>query len=1018
MKPLHLTLQAFGPFATQEQVDFRALGASPLFLINGTTGSGKSSLLDAICFALYGETTGSERTGDQMRCDYADASMLTEVSFEFALGDKRYRVTRSPDQEVQKKRGEGTTKKNHAAALYQLEENGTESLLANRPTAVSKAMRDIIGLDVKQFRQVMVLPQGQFRELLTANSKEREQIFGQLFQTQIYHQIERALVERAGDIRKAKEAFDQQIKGALDVVSVNSEAELHAEQTQLAPQLSESEQRYRQAQQQRDGLKQQHATAQALAQQFAQHTEITQALHMQRAQSEEMDQLRAQKQQAQKALGLDRPYQQMLSAEQQVKATQQARDMHQQTLYQAQQQVQRTEQNHQTAVKKCEAVEGFTQQRYQLEQIGKKWGELTAEQQRLAQAEQTLAQVNEHQQQVECEFQQFEQQLETKRVEIAQAREQIATLDGKRATLVNLQAVMALYQQQREREQQLQQISEQHQQVEQAHQQAKSTLVEAQQQADRLELNWHTNQAAELAARLKEGEACPVCGSETHPRRAQFSSDVVTKSQVKQAREQQQRCAEQERTLANQCQQLASEIAHIQQALAALAENLRTQSAPDQASLQTQIAALNHEIQRLATLNITALEADYQQHEAQQLNRQQALEQTAQQREQAQRDVTAAATQVRALQAEVGDQFTSIEQVRQAYSQVQQQIQTLTQAEQQARAQLTADQNALSAAQAALASAQEQHQVWQQQAQQAQEEWAQVLSGSGFVDVAAYQNARWDESQHQAVEAQLHQFDQQLATLQGQHDHLAQTLAEQTLPDVTALEAQLSQQQQVVDVAFEQWSTQRARMDNLQQVAQKLTHLYAKNAELDQAYQVYGTLSDIASGRTGAKVSLHRFVLGVLLDDVLLQASQRLSRMSRGRYELRRKEERAKGNAGSGLDLMVEDSYTGKWRDVATLSGGESFMAALALALGLSDVVQSYSGGIRLDTLFIDEGFGSLDPESLDLAIQTLIDLQQGGRTIGLISHVSELKEQMALRIDITANQRGSQIKVVGVEQV
>jgi len=146
------------------------------------------------------------------------------------------------------------------------------------------------------------------------------------------------------------------------------------------------------------------------------------------------------------------------------------------------------------------------------------------------------------------------------------------------------------------------------------------------------------------------------------------------------------------------------------------------------------------------------------------------------------------------------------------------------------------------------------------------------------------------------------------------------------------------------------------------------------------------------------------------LDDVLIEASHRLSLMSKGRYRLLRKEDRAKGNRASGLDLEVEDAYTGRIRAVATLSGGESFMAALALALGLSDVVQAYAGGIRLDTLFIDEGFGSLDPESLDLAIRTLTDLQQSGRMIGIISHVTELKEQIPLRIDILSSERGSRI--------
>jgi exonuclease SbcC len=151
-------------------------------------------------------------------------------------------------------------------------------------------------------------------------------------------------------------------------------------------------------------------------------------------------------------------------------------------------------------------------------------------------------------------------------------------------------------------------------------------------------------------------------------------------------------------------------------------------------------------------------------------------------------------------------------------------------------------------------------------------------------------------------------------------------------------------------------------------------------------------------------------VLSVLLDDVLIEASHRLALMSKGRYRLLRKEERAKGNKASGLDLEVEDAYSGRVRAVATLSGGESFMAALSLALGLSDVVQAYAGGIRLDTLFIDEGFGSLDPESLDLAIRTLTDLQKSGRMVGIISHVSELKEQIPARIDIEASELGSKI--------
>jgi len=203
------------------------------------------------------------------------------------------------------------------------------------------------------------------------------------------------------------------------------------------------------------------------------------------------------------------------------------------------------------------------------------------------------------------------------------------------------------------------------------------------------------------------------------------------------------------------------------------------------------------------------------------------------------------------------------------------------------------------------------------------------------------------------------------------------------------------------------WKDIDARVNQLNKIA------HDTSAKLEEAYAIYGTLSDIANGRTGNNISLQRFVLGVLLDDVLMEASRRLYMMTKGRFQLLRKQDKSKGRKASGLELDVEDAYTGKSRSVATLSGGESFMAALALALGLSDVVQAYAGGIKLDTLFIDEGFGSLDQESLDLAIRTLVDLQATGRTIGIISHVSELKEQMALRIDVISSKTGSTIKTV-----
>lgn len=239
MKPLNLSIQAFGPFAGYEQIDFSLLGSNPLFLINGPTGAGKSSILDAICFALYGETTGKDRDPSQMRCDHADPNLLTEVVLDFQLGNCKYRVRRVPKQERSKTRSEGTTLQQSEAQLWLLDgsENGS-LLVAKSVTDANNEIRSRIGLDVEQFRQVMVLPQGKFRELLMADSKEREKIFGQLFQTQIYKQIEEQLKAQASNIKQAVEDHQNQVKGILKSVEVNTENEVDDELEKLAPALN------------------------------------------------------------------------------------------------------------------------------------------------------------------------------------------------------------------------------------------------------------------------------------------------------------------------------------------------------------------------------------------------------------------------------------------------------------------------------------------------------------------------------------------------------------------------------------------------------------------------------------------------------------------------------------------------------------------------------------------------------------------------------------------------------------
>ncbi len=1012
MRPIRLSIQAFGPFAAKEVVDFTHLGASPLFLINGPTGAGKSSILDAICFALYGETTGSERTGDQMRCDYADATLLTEIEFEFELAGKTYLVTRSPDQEVPKKRGEGTTKKTHSATLVETVDD-EQKLIANRPNPVAKAMVELIGLDVKQFRQVMVIPQGKFRELLVANSKEREQIFGQLFQTQIYTQIERALFEKASGIRKEKDEFDNQIKGALNVVSVTSEDELEEEKTKLEPELKLGEQAYQSLQIQLDEVKKQRGAAAELVQKFQQQAEIEKAAEAHKAQSENIDLLRKKRVQARQASALDLPFNQLNSANKQFQQATKAVEDKQTLAKQTKERVVQLDTTWQQAASNAQVVPELSQKLYQLEEIGKKYRALDDKQKALLIAQQAFTHAKSEEDNLDKQLKLLDRDIQLKRSEYDKTALAVSGLDAKRLSLANLVEQIKIRKRSTELKQQQIKQKQHVVQAEQQYTNAQTTTVNAKRAADKLEMIWHTNQAAELAKSLNEGDECPVCGSLDHPKLASFTSDIVTRAEVKIAREAQQRSSEKELEALKWHQATESQLAQIVGELNQIESRIEEQSIGELSELESRKLDLEKDIQVLAAMQPHVLKTELEQLEGRLLQNKAALERSIAVTSDSKQALTILETEVTALREGVSAGFANVDEVGAQYLAVKKQIKELQEAEQQSQKQLTEAQKQLSAAESSLSDALSQQRQWLAEQESAQKAWLQALEASAFDSEQSYLNAKLEESAITELETTIRQYEDQSSALKTQLDSIIRELKDKQQPEIEPLDQAVNIKSQEVAQALQNYTQLRSRMDSLNQVQQKLKALYEKNAELEKAYQVFGTLSDIANGRTGAKVSLHRFVLGVLLDDVLIQASQRLQLMSKGRYLLKRKEERAKGHAGSGLDLMVEDGYTGKWRDVATLSGGESFMAALSLALGLSDVVQSYSGGIRLDTLFIDEGFGSLDPESLDLAIQTLIDLQQGGRTIGIISHVSELKEQIALRLDVETARTGSSIKLI-----
>ncbi|KJY84010.1 exonuclease SbcC [Vibrio galatheae] len=1013
MKPTKLTMQAFGPFAKREQIDFTQLGSNPLFLINGPTGSGKTSILDAICFALYGETTGNERQGVQMRCDQAEADLITEVTLEFSLNNKLYRVTRSPEQEAPKARGEGMTTRKHTASLYEI--TGDEHLITSKTAQVKTDVSQLLGLNETQFRQVMVLPQGKFRELLLASSKDREAIFGQLFQTDIYKKIEFSLKDKASSISKAKDEFDNQIRGALQVAEVSSEQELQMRSAELASELNQIHLVEQSELDKLNRAKSELQKATALAEQFNRRAETQALLVTHQANKDSVDALESKLKLAHSAQKLDVAYNSKQSAAKQLAGFETKLAELKVQLGEALSVSKRDAQLAETAENDAQQIPTLNEALFKLEQVKAKLIEkadlergIDSLKQTQADYDKKLIQYTELKLQLQQEAQQGQQSLEQARKDVAEKSVLEAQIQANQR---RLEDITKLAVQKAELERLNQQLADKQQRVEQS----KAVASEKQKIADQLELSWHNAQAALLAQKLEHNQPCPVCGSEQHPAPARFAGEPVSKQEVQTARQQERLTLDELNQSNNVLEQHLATINIHAKMIAELETQLGDDVTISAEQLRQDLLQQKEKLDLLSAIDLAKMEQTVLELNQRCTNGENKINELKSQMSGNQSALKVQQQQLEKLTQTIDEQFTSVAVVEQQAKLYQTQVSQLKQALEKAeQASKTAKMRVVG-----LESEINTNGQWLSEANQnsahAEQEWLHQLESSLLETERQYLESRVDSSQIEQWQSEINLYHQTQIKLEQTISDLNQQLQQADKPDLDTKQSDL----QKVELSYQQARTAldsaRSLSQRIEKVQQDIAVLHDKNKQLESEYRVYGTLYDVASGKTGSRVSLHRFVLGVLLDDVLIQASQRLNMMSKGRYQLVRKTGGFKGSAGRGLDLSVEDGYTGKTRDVATLSGGESFMAALALALGLSDVVQSYSGGIKLDTLFIDEGFGSLDPESLDLAIQTLIDLQQAGRMIGLISHVSELKEQMPLRIDVEASRIGSRVNLVGM---
>ncbi len=1018
MKPLKLIVQAFGPFADREEIDFTQLGNNPLFLINGETGAGKSTLLDAICFALYGETTGKDRDAAEMRCDRAAPDTLTEVTFVFELNGKIWQMVRSPQQIRPKARGEGFTDHGHKATFHEVLSEGELTLIVpKKPSEANSAIQEMTGLNVEQFRQVMVLPQGKFRELLEADSRDRENIFGKLFQTGIYKAIEERLKQKASTIRTESVAHDNKVRGILQAANVNEEAEIAEQLDTLTPELKAATEEKQAAEKARIEAIEKKKAGEALSKLFSAYDKTKEELERKNRQHSAIKAIEHQLKQAEEAEKIQ-PLKLAVIEKEKEKAQVEANKVNGvDQRDKAKKQQHRAKCAYRKAAEAWRSVDSLKAERVTLTAYEEKITRLAESRKTKAAAELQKKNSSNALQELEKQYRETISQRDRYDQQIVTTQQAIEPLTGLQLKLSELANYLKKRKQLDKERKDYPRFSRMLARENESLKALAEQSEKSRQKTKEWEYQWHVGQAALLAKGLKSDEPCPVCGSSEHPMPAQARKNekLVTHEQVEESRREadndksariaQERKRDDAQRDMQECQ---NRIKQLEEELGAMAEQSLTEVEQYHNDLTAQVSCL---CKKKGT--IEGLQKQLQDAKQAAKDMEEKRDAKKSEADKDEQKAIEARSELKLLMESVPQAYLSEAALGQALKALNDQIRVLETNYQKSEKALAESKDAFTKADttldqltAALAEADKKR-------LKARDAWHDALGKSTFKEDVAFDAAVLDETKQHELSDSIKVFYKELDELTGANKSQRLALMDKPRPDLEALAVNLNTASTLTDVRSKKWQELDKRHSQLLAIRKQLEDAHETAARIKAEYAIYGTLSDVATGQTGNRISLQRFVLSVLLDEVLMDASCRLKSMSKGRYLLVRKESKAKGNKASGLELEIEDTYTGKARSAATLSGGESFMAALSLALGLSSVVQSHAGGIKLDTLFIDEGFGSLDGGHLDLAIQTLIDLQGSGRMIGIISHVSELKEQVKARIDVLASRKGSKVKVI-----
>ncbi|AOV07170.1 AAA family ATPase [Sporosarcina ureilytica] len=1022
MKPVTLKMTAFGPYKETEVVDFQDLQEHLLFVISGATGSGKTTIFDGICFALYGEASGEDRTDIRaLRSDFAQNDTQTAVELIFEIHRRTYRIMRQVPYTKVGNKSETPAR----CELYELTEDGEVPVVDRQMVSeINRKIESLIGFTQAQFSQIVMLPQGEFRKFLTSDTENKELIMRKIFKTDQYREIVKRLQKQRDEAkakldreRQQERALVEQISASLPnressifhlLASENYNAQqiiegLNEEKLFYENKIHEDKEAYEKAYKKHGEMVDRYHAAKSINERFIELEQRQNTYQQMVEQIPFFEQEAKRLEQAERALTIEQIEYQFEELTKELVAREEVVVKSVHAVQVAKERLAKVNVQFKVEEEKQQQLEQIKVQLFRLQDALPKVKDLASKKQRLHSLENELKNHNKSFVELTEQATHESEKVTHLTEQINQREEAVISLDEKVELLTTINEKCKLVDEYIA-------LRKQTEAYERTKNERKQFYNQAQSAYEQLTSDWLIGEAATLAAKLHEGEACPVCGSADHPQKAHETNITVSKEELEEKKQQLTNIESAYRIADADYQSSFKQLQSKAQRFEDGDVDVRLEQIDDESQkINEEKAQVEKEVMALR-----AIRQELVQLKERLMNQRKVADEALNLKLVMERNVYESNALIEKEQAlfeqiirEIPGELRELTVLEQKINHLTKERNTIEQAWQVIQKQLEESRELVASSKSAKLHAIESRDDTKLKSEQAEKRFQEALEKSTFPTKQAYQEAKMDEDSRRVLRTKIDDFKQQFYSIRKAVKELSAFLEGKQKLDLEKVEVTLAELKTAYEVALQAVNQSRSYYNSIEQLKEQLIQVTERLSVLERKFGQVEDLYDVIRGNNHLKLSFERYIQIEYLEQMIQSANERLRDISNGQFELIRSDRQEVRGRQSGLGLDVYDAYTGQTRDVKTLSGGEKFNASLSLALGMADIIQSFQGAVSIDTMFIDEGFGTLDEESLTKAIDTLIDLQKAGRMIGVISHVEELKAAFPAILEVKKSKEG-----------